>query len=334
MSRLLLVLIVATVVLSGCTSKNEPGIPGDTDQDGLPDSTELAGYNITILRLLGSQTKHVASDPLKPDTDGDGLGDFDERQRGTDPTDVDTDGDRLLDGENITLDASDARVAIWRQRQIVESPLLTFVGELALCKAIAGLKSNEESSDRPLPDKLGDGLEVGGWEITLHGQRVHVYSDPCAPDSDKDGLADDLEFTYGSDPSNPDSDGDGARDSEDAEPTANLVLDFSSIETSPSGARISIHIGALTSSTLTPTNATLDISDRSSYHDLEAPALITAADAEGNPLKLFANDSSVVVRFDLIKSQATLDDGTATSEPLRFGGADGTLTLTWAVLRR
>ena len=40
---------------------------------------------------------HVTSDPLNPDTDGDGLSDREEFDLKTDPTKADTDGDHIPD---------------------------------------------------------------------------------------------------------------------------------------------------------------------------------------------------------------------------------------------
>lgn len=59
----------------------------DTDGDGLTDGEEVRRYK---------------TDPLNPDTDGDGLKDGEEvRQYTTDPLNPDTDGDRLLDGAEV-----------------------------------------------------------------------------------------------------------------------------------------------------------------------------------------------------------------------------------------
>ncbi|PJE76077.1 hypothetical protein COV04_00915 [Candidatus Uhrbacteria bacterium CG10_big_fil_rev_8_21_14_0_10_48_11] len=58
----------------------------DTDQDGLSNAQEIA----------------AGTDPLNPDTDGDGLFDGEEvRSFGTDPLNPDTDGDGFTDGEEV-----------------------------------------------------------------------------------------------------------------------------------------------------------------------------------------------------------------------------------------
>lgn len=70
-----------------------PAIQGDSDQDGLSDQQEM---------LLGT-------DPMNPDTDGDGLLDGEEVLiYGTSPVAVDSDGDGVPDGEEVALGSSPA----------------------------------------------------------------------------------------------------------------------------------------------------------------------------------------------------------------------------------
>ncbi len=81
----------------------------DTDGDGLTDVQEqLVGYSIRVDYFgLGMNPAHltkydVNSDPLNPDTDGDGLDDAAEFFANTDPRNVDTDTDGLWDSEEAT----------------------------------------------------------------------------------------------------------------------------------------------------------------------------------------------------------------------------------------
>jgi len=74
----------------------------DSDGDGLPDRDEEAGWVAVIdengfndVRLVTERA--VTSDPLNPDTDGDGLDDFVEFLLRSDPQNLDTDGDGLDD---------------------------------------------------------------------------------------------------------------------------------------------------------------------------------------------------------------------------------------------
>lgn len=69
--------------------------------DGLGDGEELRGWNVSLADL----TYTAASDPTSPDTDRDGLSDFEERRRGCDPRLADTD----QDGARDALDADCAR---------------------------------------------------------------------------------------------------------------------------------------------------------------------------------------------------------------------------------
>ena len=70
----------------------------DSDEDGLADYIELEGWPVIVTRTDGStETFHVSSDPLDPDTDNDGVPDNDERHGGLNPLSIDTDGDTLDD---------------------------------------------------------------------------------------------------------------------------------------------------------------------------------------------------------------------------------------------
>ena len=70
----------------------------DADGDTISDASELRGYVVTVELTNGSTTeKEVTSDPLSPDTDGDGLNDAEERRIGSDARSPDTDGDQLSD---------------------------------------------------------------------------------------------------------------------------------------------------------------------------------------------------------------------------------------------
>ena len=83
------------------------GSPTDSDGDGLSDAAEQRGWTVTVRFTDGTRNSYeVTSDPGDPalpvdhptnvaarDTDGDGVGDLDERAFRTDPRNVDTDGD-------------------------------------------------------------------------------------------------------------------------------------------------------------------------------------------------------------------------------------------------
>jgi outer membrane protein OmpA-like peptidoglycan-associated protein len=131
------------------------------------------------------------------DTDGDGLGDEEERNRySTDPNNADTDGDNLTDAEEVQ-------------------------------------KYNTSPNN---PDTDGDGLTDGAEALVYNtdpldfdtdndlladGQEVRQYrTDPLLADTDTDQLGDGMEVTRVlSDPLNPDTDGDGVIDGLDRCPT-------------------------------------------------------------------------------------------------------------------
>ncbi|HAS81965.1 MAG TPA: hypothetical protein DCS43_04655, partial [Verrucomicrobia bacterium] len=137
----------------------------DSDGDGMPDGWEVDnGLDPLVNDAAG-------------DLDGDGLSNFGEYNSGpptdTDPNNPDTDGDELLDGEEVTTYATD-----------------------------------------PLnPDTDGDGMP-DGWEVqylpALNPLVVDADDDP-----DSDGLTNLEEFQLGTDPTAPDSDGDGLEDGEE-----------------------------------------------------------------------------------------------------------------------
>jgi len=90
------------------TGSPASGVPDDLDGDGLGDAAEQAGWSVTILAEDGTRTvRDVSSDPALPDTDGDGVGDLDERVNGTDPRSADSDGDGLTDDEELNLHYSE-----------------------------------------------------------------------------------------------------------------------------------------------------------------------------------------------------------------------------------
>ena len=175
---------------------SNPNLP-DTDLDGLPDFAErnmpctipptcgaggtCSNDNTRACTAATDCLNICPTDPNNPDTDGDGISDFDElsaaqfatlerynnffpgyhvdgstsKQYGTDPTRVDTDGDGLSDYFELFV----------------------------------------------------------GWTVVRDDGSVHqVFSDPTKADTDGDGLPDNEELAHGTDPGAPDTDGDGRLD--------------------------------------------------------------------------------------------------------------------------
>ena len=147
--------------------------PGDTDEDGLFDIYE----------------KVIDTDPLNPDTDGDGLPDgYEVITLNTDPLEIDTDGNGISDAD-----------------EDFDNDNLNNLGEY-------------QNLTEPFnPDTDDDGF--------LDGDEVYTYNtDPLNPDTDNDGLLDGEESYDGSmytkygvyfDPLNPDTNGNGILDGDE-----------------------------------------------------------------------------------------------------------------------
>lgn len=146
-----------------------PKVDADDDRDGLKESYEL----------------RIGTDPLNPDSDGDGLKDGDEALKyKTNPLKVDTDEDGLTDYDEVMKYSTDPTKA-------------DTDGE--------GLKDGEEIlkyKTSPLnPDTDGDGLSD-------YKEVMETKTDPLKADTDGDGLKDGEEITvYKTDPLKADTDG-------------------------------------------------------------------------------------------------------------------------------
>lgn len=332
-------ILLAATALAGCTGGQSSD--RDSDGDGLGDAHEQLTRTITVTREEGSVTLRVSSDPHVRDTDGDGLEDLDEMVRQTDPGDVDTDRDALLDGFNVTLNASDSNVGTWRALGVLESPPLTFLGELSFCRPL-GLKSTQFSSDRPFSDQLSDGDELRGWNVTVNGTTRHVQGDPCTADADQDGAQDHEERALGTDPLNPDTDGDAALDGYDLDPTANLHVRFDAImidRTNGTGP-VTLTVAAGEDRAQIVADAAgalvLDVPD-TSVDGTTAPVQIllstTSAD-ESEAVYLFPQGGSAVLEIDLATNATALDGAIVEGQSVRAGGEDGRISFTWTIVRR
>lgn len=337
MRRALVLLLLATL-LAGCTQGNGgSGSSKDPDNDGMDSPGEIEGKIIEITTLTGVERRHVTSDPRVHDTDGDGLNDGDEYARGTDPRDFDTDDDGLLDGPDLEP-RDEAQRSAWRAAGILERDGV-FLGELNACPPGGPqLRGNVASSDLPVPDLLLDGEELRGWDILVRGEPRHVTSNPCATDTDGDGLFDHDERALLTDPREADTDGDGVPDGSDADPAADLGLAFANLRATSerTGAiRIVVAAGAATDRANASGNETLhlDVDDRGPRDSLLVRAILTAEDAEtGEPLALFEDPRGALVLFDLVAG--TVEGAEVEGATLVFRGDDGTLRMDWSTARR
>ncbi len=172
----------------------------DTDFDGITDTIEKDPWSLAVTVNGVTTTVSVRTSPTNPDSDGDGLGDGEERILGADrtvtnPANPDTDADGLWDGYTINGHS----------------------GELSYA-------TNATRTDTD-GDTFSDGLEITSRALvlTINGAAVtrYITTMPSAVDSDGDGLKDNEEWygtsVYGvkTDPSAADTDGDGLADGEE-----------------------------------------------------------------------------------------------------------------------
>ncbi len=185
----------------------------DRDGDGLLNSEEN-GSGIWV------SATNTGTDPDNVDSDGDGLSDYAERNKGsgwtsatdtgTDPNDADSDDDGLADG--------------------VETNTGTYVDATD-----TGTDPNDKTTDG---DVLPDGYEVSLNE--LHNNTLSVF-DPNVTDTltggsshdDGDGIDPLYEYELGTDPTSIDTDGDGLDDDWEVSGAANYDGDYSGCFVTP-----------------------------------------------------------------------------------------------------
>lgn len=143
--------------------------------------------------LTNDQEKLLGTDPLNPDTDGDGLNDGEEvNEYKTNPLNSDTDGDGLKDGAEVKDHKTDPL------NKDTDGDGLTDGDE------VNRYKTNPTNQDTD-----GDGLKDGA-EVNTHG------TDPLKADTDGDSLNDGSEVnTHKTNPLAKDTDGDQLEDGEE-----------------------------------------------------------------------------------------------------------------------
>jgi gliding motility-associated-like protein len=198
----------------------------DSDGDGVLDGTEVAdgtNANDPCDLIIASQTVTTSTAWGSLDCDNDGLTNDEEIAAGTDPLNPDSDGDGVLDGTEVAdgTDANDPCDLIVASQTVTPS---TAWGALDCDND--GLTNDEEiaaGTDPLNPDSDGDGV-LDGTEVAdgtdandpcdliVASQTVTPSTAWGALDCDNDGLTNDEEIAAGTDPLNPDSDGDGVLD--------------------------------------------------------------------------------------------------------------------------
>mgnify|MGYP000335992834 CR=1 FL=1 len=205
----------------------------DTDGDGMPDGWEIEhGLNATW-----------AGD-ASMDADGDNLTNLGEYLNNTDPFDNDTDDDGLTDGIEVELGTDPISVDSdgdglpdgWE----VDYGLDPLDGSDASVDSdgdgLTNLEEYRHGTDPTNADSDGDGLP-DGWEVG-YGLDPLDGSD-ASVDSDGDGLTNLEEYQHGTNPSNADSDGDGFSDGVEVENNTD-PLDSSDYPTRFSGGLLLI----------------------------------------------------------------------------------------------
>jgi hypothetical protein len=180
----------------------------DRDGDGLNNTDEETGWEVTFTNTTGTYTINVTSDPMLPDTDFDGLTDLQEFNAETNPRHTDTDNDGVPDLEEYE----------WHHSPSMNPKHWDTDGE--------GLEDATElvyGSDPTLQDTDGDGLtdleefllnskpndtDTDDDGLSDYYERYVSNSSLISPDSDGDFLFDGSEDEHGTDPWNSDSDND------------------------------------------------------------------------------------------------------------------------------
>ncbi|MDX2199189.1 MAG: IPT/TIG domain-containing protein [Phycisphaerae bacterium] len=189
----------------------DAGTVVDTDLDGLVDFTEITGWTITV----NGASRQVTSNPLEPDTDGDGLPDLLERIYRMDPSRRDTDGDTLADRQE--LDAADPAGYFPIG---VEAEFTSRCADATSCMYTAPtspLGTNPLRADTDA-DGRADNVELTvPIIVSVFGQAPYqVLSDPKLANVDADGWNDGQEAAAGTDPTVADTDMDTTSDSVEA----------------------------------------------------------------------------------------------------------------------
>jgi len=171
--------------------------------------------------LLNDEERRLRTDPLNPDTDGDGLKDGEEvHNYGTDPLNPDTDGDGLQDGEEVfthktdPLDPDTDHDGLQDGYEVQTTYQVGRSLDGLLYGGIQGLNIRrilDLSGPAEKPRTEGPLLaSLPAGPLTVYRQDTRrVTTDPLNPDTDGDGLTDGEEVnTYRTNPLKTDTDGD------------------------------------------------------------------------------------------------------------------------------
>ena len=196
------------------------GADVDTDGDGLPDPVELAGWRVvTVEKSTSPYVNPIAQSVVRtsltndPDSDDDGLTDFEEFFLGTNARAADTDADDINDLIELRGFALPHKVG---------------GADLGIIKTDP-LDADTDNDKRPdgAEAELKD-VELARWVVRPDGRAPYrVFSNPLVADADFDALVDGDEIAFGTDPHNGNTDGDKRDDGKEFTAGTNpLVEDF------------------------------------------------------------------------------------------------------------
>ncbi|MDA9852146.1 hypothetical protein N9C60_05530, partial [Flavobacteriaceae bacterium] len=183
----------------------------DDDNDGYPDLVEIE-----------AGTDPLNKDDFPEDLDGDGLSDIEEIELGTDPENPDTDGDGINDYEDDF--PLDVRYSVDSDEDGIPDEIDPDDDNDGVLDGKDAFPLDSEEQFDTDGDGIGDNKDKdddndGYTDV----DEILQGTDPKNPndsplDSDNDGISDFLEELRGTDPNNPDTDGDGIIDGKDEFP--------------------------------------------------------------------------------------------------------------------
>ena len=213
----------------------------DRDGDGLASEVETTGWDVLFTNSTGTYNVQVTSDPLIPDTDGDGLNDYEEYNMSSNPRAVDTDGDGLSDyeenmrGTNITHydtdgdgleDGTEITYGSDPTKSDTDGEGLSDIEEFQLQSNPDNPDTDADGLDDSQEEEFGSNLANpdSDQDFMFDGQEYSLGTNPQNTDSDNDDLSDGYELLYNTDPLNGDTDGDAVNDGEEVELNLNPLL--------------------------------------------------------------------------------------------------------------
>jgi hypothetical protein len=277
------------------TPNSVEGPLGDVDEDGLNNKDEF------LNPIDGNVDNVRTTNPLNPDTDGDGLTDGDEVKLApygykTDPTKIDSDGDGLTDFEEVTLgldgyltnpcDPDTDNDGLWdgwydvNENGIFDGEKKGEVGNPV--QGGTGGYGTDPTNPYTDADNLMDGEEANGWIILVNNIERFVYSDPTTEHSDNDGISDSDEKIDLTNPRKTDTDYDGTEDDEFTDDEEKSIGTYGYLSDSDSdgltdGEEVNglevTNIGLVTSDPLNPDTDNDNLEDGDEAHGTYIPNL-------------------------------------------------------------